>query len=90
MTRLPGVVELFLLLRNPAIDLLLGLAKLKGGPQHLVLLGLEGALGLLEGGLELLLLGLQPPPLLVQLVNRSTAVSKLVKKILDLVSQVLK
>merc|ERR1719367_494059 len=86
---LPGVVELFLLLSNPAVNLLLGLAKLKGGPQHLVLLGLEGALGLLEGGLELLLLGLQPPPLLVQLMNRSSAVSKLVKKILDLVSQVL-
>ena len=49
VSQIPGVVELFFFLRNPAINLLLGLAKLKGGPEHLVLLGLKSTFGLLQG-----------------------------------------
>merc|ERR1719412_3537909 len=71
---LPGVVELLLLLGHPAVDLLAHLSKLKLGPQHLVLLGLEGTLGLLQSGLELLLLNLQPPALFVQLVDGAAAI----------------
>merc|ERR1719322_1795302 len=86
---LASVVELLLLLGNLAVDLLPHLAKLKLGPEDLVLLGLEGPLGLLEGALKLLLLGLHPPPLLVQLVDGAATIAKLVEQILDLVSQVL-
>ena len=56
---------------------------------HLVLLLLEGSLGLLESSLQLLLLHLESPSLLVQVVDGPATVAKLVKKILDLVSQVL-
>ena len=86
---LPSVVELLLLLGNLAIDLLPDLSKLQGGPQDLVLLRLKGALSLLQPLLQLLLLRLEPPPLLVQLVDGAAAIAKLVEQILDLVSQVL-
>ena len=56
---------------------------------HLVLLLLEGSLGLLESSLQLLFLHLEPPSLLVQVVDGAATVAKLVKKILDLVSKVL-
>merc|ERR1719410_604403 len=82
-------VSILLLLGDLAVDLLPHLAKLKLGPEHLVLLGLEGSLGLLEGALQLLLLGLHPPPLFVELVDGAAAIAKLVEQILDLVSQVL-
>ena len=82
-TILPGVVELFFLLCNPAIDLLLGLAKLEGSPQHLVLFGFQSTLCLLQTGLQFLLLRLQPPPLFVQLMNGPAAISKLIQKILE-------
>ena len=55
---LPGVVELFLLLGNSSVNLLLDLSKLKLGPQDLVLLSLKSTLGLLKSSLELLLLTL--------------------------------
>ena len=67
----PGVVELFLLLCNPTIDLLLGLAEL------------EGTFCFLQALLQLLLLRLEPPPLFVQLVNGPATISKLVQKILE-------
>ena len=79
----PGVVELFLLLCNPTINLLLGLAELEGSPQHLVLLGLESTFGFPQSLLHLLLLRLEPPPLFVQLVNGPATISKLVQKILE-------
>ena len=56
---------------------------------YLVLLLLEGALGLLKSPLKLLLLDLEPPPLLVQLVDGAAAVAKLVKQVLDLLGKVL-
>ena len=56
---------------------------------HLVLLLLKRALSLLEGALELLLLDLEPPPLLVQLVDGAATVAKLIKQVLDLLGKVL-
>merc|ERR1719197_1269433 len=55
----------------------------------LVFLLLEGALSLLKSSLQLLLLLLKPPPLLVQVVDGAAALTKLVQKILDLISKVL-
>merc|ERR1719275_349472 len=86
---LPGVVELLLLLGHTPINLLLDLSKLKLGTEDLVLLLLEGALGLLKSSLELLLLLLKATPLLVQVVDGATTLTKLIQKILDLVSEVL-
>ena len=56
---------------------------------YLVLLLLEGTLGLLKSSLKLLLLDLKPPPLLVQLVEGATTIAKLIKQVLDLVGEVL-
>merc|ERR1719150_2513038 len=86
---LPGVVELLLLLGHAPVNLLLDLSKLQLGTKDLVLLLLEGALSLLKSSLQLLLLLLKPPPLLVQVVDGTAALTKLVEKILDLVSEVL-
>merc|ERR1719195_1772962 len=86
---LASILELFLLLSDLAVDLLLDLSQLQLSSQHLVLLGLQSTLGLLQGGLQLLLLSLQTAPLLVQLVDGAASVSQLVQQVLDLVSQVL-
>merc|ERR1740123_1759921 len=86
---LTGVVELLLLLGNPAVNLLLHLSQLQLGAEHLVLLGLQGGLGLLQGGLQLLLLALKSAALFVQLVDGTASISQLVEEILDLVSEVL-
>ena len=87
---LPSVVELLFLLGNLAVNLLPHLAKLQGGPQHLVLLCLQRAFGLLQALLQLLLLSLKPPPLFVQFVNGASTVSELVQQILDFVGEVLR
>merc|ERR1719440_471544 len=86
---LPGVVELFLLLGHTPVNLLLDLSKLELGAEDLVLLLLEGALGLLQSSLELFLLLLQASPLLVQVVDGAAALTELIQEILDLVSEVL-
>merc|ERR550534_3386545 len=86
---LPAVLELLFLLCDPAVDLLADLAKLQRGAENLVLLLLEGALGLLKSSLKLLLLDLEPPPLLVQLVDGAATIAKLVKQVLDLIGKVL-
>ena len=86
---LPGVVELLLLLSHTPINLLLDLSKLKLSAEDLVLLLLEGALGLLKGALELLLLLLEATPLLVQIMDGAATLTKLIQKILDLISEVL-
>merc|ERR1711933_256482 len=57
---LPDHGELLVLLSNAALDLRLDLGELHLAPQHLVLLLLQGGLGLLQGGLQLHLLSLQP------------------------------
>merc|ERR1719195_387337 len=56
---LASILELLLLLGTLAVDLLLDLSQLQLSSQHLVLLGLQSTLGLLQGGLQLLLLHLQ-------------------------------
>ena len=86
---LPSVVELLFLLGNLAVNLLPHLAKLQGGPQYLVLLCLQRALGLLQALLQLLLLSLKPPPLFVQFVDGATTIAKLVQKVLDFIGEVL-
>merc|ERR1719357_1655323 len=86
---LPGVVELLFLLGHTPVNLLLDLSKLKLGTEDLVLLLLEGALGLLKGSLELLLLLLKATPLFVQVVDGAATLTKLIQKILDLISEVL-
>merc|ERR1719357_1810935 len=86
---LPGVVELLFLLGHAPVNLLLDLSKLKLGTEDLVLLLLEGALGLLQSSLELLLLLLKATPLLVQVVDGAATLAKLVQEVLDLVSEVL-
>merc|ERR1719211_246984 len=86
---LTGVVELLLLLGNPAVNLLLHLSQLQLSAEHLVLLGLQSALGLLQSSLQLLLLSLKSAALFVQLVDGTSSISQLVQEILDLVSEVL-
>merc|ERR1719229_2006730 len=86
---LASILELLLLLGNLAVDLLLDLAQLQLSSQHLVLLSLQSTLGLLQGGLQLLLLHLQSAPLLVQLVDGAASVSQLVQQVLDLIGEVL-
>merc|ERR1719370_2504429 len=86
---LPGVVELLFLLGHTPVNLLLDLSKLKLGTEDLVLLLLEGALGLLQSSLQLLLLLLKATPLLVQVVDRAATLTELVQKVLDLISEVL-
>ena len=55
---LPSIVELFFLLSNSSVNLLLDLSKLKLSSEDLVLLSLKSSLSLLKSSLELLLLGL--------------------------------
>ena len=85
----PGVVELFLLLMNLAVNLLSDLSKLKLSPQDLVLLLLKGSLSLLKSSLQLLLLLLKASALFVQVMDGTTSISKLIKQILDFISKVL-
>ena len=87
---LPGVVELLLFLGHPPVNLLLDLSKLRLGTEDLVFLLLEGALGLLQSSLQLLLLLLKATPLLVQVVDGAATLTELVQKVLDLISEVLR
>merc|ERR1719191_895368 len=86
---LPGVVELLLLLSHTSVNLLPHVGELQLGAEHLVLLHLQGGLGLLQSALQLLLLSLQHPPLFVQSVNGAASLTELIQEILDLVSEVL-
>merc|ERR1719197_1716238 len=86
---LPGVVELLLLLGHTPVNLLPHVGELQLGAEHLVLLHLQGGLGLLQSALQLLLLSLQHPPLFVQGVDGAASLTELIKQILDLVSEVL-
>ena len=56
---------------------------------YLVLFLLKSTFCLLQGPLQFLLLHLQPSPLFVQLMDRPATITELVKKILDLISQIL-
>merc|ERR1719356_1850111 len=79
--------ELLVLLGNSALNLGLDLGELHLAPQHLVLLLLEGGLGLLKSGLELHLLSLEPLPDFVNLVDGAASLGDLVHDVLDLVGQ---
>merc|ERR1719191_2013639 len=85
---LPGVVELLLLLSHTSVNLLPHVGELQLGAEHLVLLHLQGGLGLLQSALQLLLLSLQHPPLFVQSVNGAASLTELIQEILDLVREV--
>merc|ERR1711872_798567 len=79
--------ELLLLLGKAALDLLPDGVELQLTPQHLVLLLLEGGLGLLQGRLELHLLGLKALPDFVNLVDGASTLADLVHDVLDLVGE---
>merc|ERR1719384_3099969 len=82
-----GGSELLVLLGDAALDLLPDLGELQGSSQHLVLLLLQGALGLGQSGLQLHLLSLQPLADFVNLVDGAASLADLVHDVLDLVGQ---
>merc|ERR1719188_1804471 len=86
---LAGVVEFLFLLSNSSVNLLLDLSKFKLGSENLVLLSLKSTLSFFKGGLELLLLSLKSTALFVKFMDGATTITKLVKEILDFISQVL-
>merc|ERR1719220_2383956 len=79
--------ELLLLLGKTALDLLPDGVELQLAPQHFVLLLLKGGLGLLQGGLQLHLLGLKTLPDFVNLVDGASTLADLVHDILNLVGE---
>merc|ERR1719348_2465719 len=86
---LPGVVELFLLLGHPPVNLLLDLAELQLSSQYLILLLLKGSLSFLQSSLQLLLLLFQTTSLFVQVMDGAASLAELIKKILDFIREVL-
>merc|ERR1719346_68183 len=82
-----GDGELLVLLSHAAVNLLPDLGELQLAPQHLVLLLLQGALGLGQSGLQLHLLSLQPLADFVNLVDGAASLADLVHDVLDLVGQ---
>merc|ERR1719468_1002995 len=86
---LPGVVELLLLLGHTPVNLLPDIGELKLGAEHSVLLHLKSGLSLLKSGLELLLLLLKHTALFVKSMDGAATLTKLVKEVLDLISEVL-
>merc|ERR1719232_535393 len=86
---LPGVVELLLLLSNTSVNLLSDIGKLKLGAENSVLLHLKSSLSLLKSTLELFLLLLKHTALFVKSMDGASTLTKLVKEVLDLISQVL-
>merc|ERR1719232_1468309 len=86
---LPGVVELLLLLSNTSVNLLSDIGKLKLGAENSVLLHLKSGLSLLKSTLELFLLLFKHTALFVKSMDGASTLAKLVKEVLDLISQVL-
>merc|ERR1719158_2169848 len=86
---LSGVIELLLLLSNTSVNLLSDIGKLKLGAENSVLLHLKSSLSLLKSTLELLLLLLKHTALFVKSMDGASTLTKLVKKVLDLISKVL-
>merc|ERR1719328_713904 len=86
---LASVVEFFFLLSNSSVNLSLDLSKLKLSSENLVLLSLKSSFSLLKSSLELLLFSLKSTALFVKFMDGASTVTKLVKKILDFISQVL-
>merc|ERR1719429_775936 len=86
---LASVVELLFLLSNSSVNFSLDLSKLKLSSENLVLLSLKSTLSFLKSSLELLLLTLKSAALFVKFMDGASTITKLVKKILDFISQVL-
>merc|ERR1719150_234554 len=84
-----GGEELFVLLSHPPVNLLPDLGELQLAPQHLVLLLLQGALGLGQGSLKLHLLSLHALADFVNLVDGAASLADLVHDVLDLVGECL-
>merc|ERR1719410_3153777 len=84
-----SVVELLFLLSNSSVNVRSHLLELQGCSKNLVLLLLKSTLSLLEGSLKLLLLLLKTTSLFVKIVDGASAITKLIKKILDLISKIL-
>merc|ERR1719288_766150 len=79
--------KLLVLLGDSALNLGLDLGELHLASQDLVLLLLQGGLSLLQGRLELHLLGLQPLADFVNLVDGAASLGDLVHDVLDLIGQ---
>merc|ERR1719310_1480500 len=86
---LPGIVEFVFSLSNTSVNVLSNLSKFKLSTENLVLLHLKSSFSFLQSGLEFLLFGFKSPALLVQIVNGSSSISKLVKEILDFIGEIL-
>merc|ERR1719445_1571204 len=82
-----GGEELLVLLSHPPVDLLPDLGELQLAPQHLVLLLLQGTLGLGQGSLQLHLLSLHTLTDFVNLVDGAASLADLVHDVLDLVGE---
>merc|ERR1711868_41635 len=79
--------KLLVLLSNSALNLGLDLGELHLASQDLVLLLLQGGLGLLKSRLKLHLLGLEPLADFVNLVDGASSLGDLVHDVLDLIGQ---
>merc|ERR1719175_561828 len=84
---LSGRGKFLLLLGNPPLNFLLDLGKLEGSTEDLVLLLLKGSFGFRECSLKLHLLGLQPLPDFVDLVDGASTLADLVHDVLNLVGE---
>merc|ERR1719461_464608 len=84
-----SVVELFFLLTNLAVNLLFHLTKFELSTQNLVLLRFKAGFSFLQSGLEFFLLNLESSALFVKFMDGASSISKLVKEILDFISEVL-
>ena len=74
---------------NLAVNFLPDLAKFKLCPQNLVLLLLQCCFSFFKSCLQFFLLNFQASALLVKLMNGTTTISKLIKKVSDFICQVL-
>merc|ERR1712223_1484172 len=86
---LASIFKLFFLLMNLSINFLSYLAKLELRPHDLVLLLFQSCFCFFQSCLQFLLLNFKSATLFVKLMNGSSAITKLVQKILDFIGQVL-
>ena len=85
----PGIIELILLLLDLPVNFLSNLSKFKLGSQYLILFLLKGCFCFFQCSLKFLLFNFQPSALLVKFMDWSSPISKLVKEILNFISQIL-
>merc|ERR1712152_4091 len=84
-----GVVKLFFLLMDLSVNLLADLSKLKLSSKNLVLFLLKSSFSFFKSSLKFFLFNFETTTLFVELVNGSSSISQLVKKVLDLISKIL-